>query len=361
MKKLLVVLLLAIVLVAAGRAADPPGAMVARYWEKLKNGSVHCLLCPRSCVIGDNERGFCTARINHGGTLYTLAYGNPVTLQVDPIEKKPFNHVSPGASVFSLAVSGCNMRCLFCQNWQISQSKPDETGSAYISPEEMAERAVASGAHYIAFTYTEPTIFYEYMLDIAKAAKKRGLKNVIHSCGYINEQPLKELLPYIDAVNVDLKGFDEEFYRKMGSYASLQPVLDTLKRVKAAGVWLELTCLIIPGQNDDPQMIRKMSVWIRENLGPDVPVHFSRFHPAFKLNNLPSTPVEKLEECCRIASEEGLHYIYLGNVPGHPLESTYCPNCKKMIVSRTGYSISAVHIKEGKCVFCGYPIAGRWD
>jgi pyruvate formate lyase activating enzyme len=333
---------------------------VARYWEKLQDTVIQCRLCPRKCVIQDGSRGFCTVRINKGGTLYTLGYGNPVAIHIDPIEKKPFFHVSPGARVYSLAVAGCNMRCLFCQNWQISQAKPDDAESYSMTPQDIVDAAFKENCKFIAYTYTEPTVFFEYMLDIAKRARQKGIKNTMHSCGYINPEPLKELLTYMDAVNIDLKGFNEQFYRKMGAFAELPPVLDTLKTIQAQGVWLEITNLVIPGQNDSPEEIRAMCVWIKENLGKEVPVHFSRFMPAFKLANLPPTPIEKLEEAYGIARETGLAYVYIGNVPAHPQENTYCPHCKKILVSRVGYEIKAMHIKNGTCVYCGSLIAGRW-
>jgi len=343
-------------------AEEKSGLHIASYWEKLKNSVVQCRLCPRRCVIQNGMRGFCTARINKDGTLYSLGYGKPVALNIDPIEKKPFFHVSPGARVYSLAAAGCNMRCLFCQNWQISQAKPDEIGSYSMSPGEVVDAAIKNDCRFIAYTYTEPTVFYEYMLDIAKIARQKGIKNTMHSCGYINPEPLKELLKYMDAVNIDLKGFDEEFYRKMGAFAELQPVLDTLKTIKEQGVWLEVTNLVIPGQNDNPDEIRKMCVWIRENLGDEVPLHFSRFMPSFKLANLPPTPVEKLEEAYKIARSAGLKYVYIGNLPvGYPQENTYCPNCGKLLVARAGYEINEINIKDGKCGYCGYKIAGRWE
>lgn len=332
----------------------------ASYWEKVKGKIVRCRLCPRQCVLDVNQRGVCTVRVNRDGTLYTLGYGNPVAVHVDPIEKKPFFHVMPGETAFSIAVAGCNMRCLFCQNWQISQSRPDEVETYDLPPEEVVRRAQERGSPFIVYTYTEPTVFYEYMLDTAKLAKKKGLKNGMHSCGYINPGPLKELLKYMDAVNVDIKGFSREFYNKMGMMAELEPVLETLKTVKAAGVWLELTNLVIPGENDDPRKVREMCIWIKDNLGEDVPVHFSRFMPAYRLANLPPTPVEKLEECRRIAMECGLKYVYIGNVPGHYAESTYCPQCGKLLVGRTGYRISENNILNGKCKFCGYKIPGIW-
>jgi pyruvate formate lyase activating enzyme len=334
---------------------------VASFWNKVKGTIVQCQLCPRRCILADGQRGICTARINKKGTLYTLAYGNPVTLQVDPIEKKPFFHVVPGEKAFSLAVAGCNMRCLFCQNWQISQSRPDETENYNISPEAVVDLAIKNNCKFIAYTYTEPTIFYEYMLDIAKIAKQKGLRNTMHSCGYVNQEPLKDLLKYMDAVNVDLKGFSSAFYNKMGLMAELQPVLETLKTIKAQGVWLEITNLVIPGENDSPALIRKMCLWIKDNLGDDVPLHFSRFVPLFKLANLPPTPAEKLLEAYSIAKETGLKYVYIGNVPGNPQENTYCPNCKRSLVSRTGFSINEVNIQDGNCKFCGYKISGIWQ
>jgi pyruvate formate lyase activating enzyme len=298
--------------------------------------------------------------VNRGGTLYTLGYGNPVAVHVDPIEKKPFFNALPGSGAFSIAVAGCNMRCIFCQNWQISQSRPDEATAYGMGPEKVVSGAIGNNCPFIVYTYTEPTVFYEYMLDISKLARSKGLRNGMHTCGYINEAPLKELLKYMDAVNVDLKGFNDSFYRKMGAFASLEPVLDTIKTVKKEGVWLEITNLIIPGVNDDAADIKKMCEWIKANVGADVPLHFSRFTPSFKLQNLPPTPVSKLEEAYRIAKAAGLNYVYIGNIPGHPGENTYCPKCGRVVVARTGYEVTANNIVDGKCRFCGHPIAGLW-
>lgn len=363
MKRIVLIALAALFLfiffISQNAYADVP-EHVASYWDKVNREFVQCRLCPRKCTIADGQRGICTVRVNRGGTLYTLGYGNPVSLAVDPIEKKPFFHVEPGSPVFSLAVAGCNMRCLFCQNWQISQSKPDEVRSYKLNPEEVVGEAIKNRCKYIAYTYTEPTIFYEYMLDIAKAAKKNGLKNTMHTCGYINQDPLIELLKYMDAVNVDLKAFSDKFYKKMGLVAQLGPVLDTIKTVKKHGVWLEITNLVIPGENDDPKEIRKMCEWIKDNVGDEVPLHFSRFMPTFRLTNLPPTPVEKLEEARKIAMETGLKYVYIGNVPGYAGEDTICPNCGKVAVKRRGYSVEDVNIKDGGCKFCGYKIAGVW-
>jgi len=333
----------------------------ASYWQTIKDGTLQCLLCPRKCILNSGQRGVCTVRINKEGKLFSLGYGNPVAIHIDPIEKKPFFHVSPGASVYSLAVAGCNMRCVFCQNWQISQSKPDEAKSYDLSPSEAVDQAIENNCHFVAYTYTEPTVFYEYMFDISKLASARGVKNTMHTCGYINQEPLNELLKYMYAVNVDLKGFSKEVYTKIGQMAQLEPVLETLKTIKNAGVWLEITCLIIPGLNDETAKIKQMCEWIRENLGEEVPVHFSRFMPAFRLMNLPPTPLEKLEEAYKIARNAGLKYVYIGNVPGHSGESTICPNCGRIIIKRIGYEILENNIKDGKCGFCGNKIAGRWS
>jgi pyruvate formate lyase activating enzyme len=360
MKKAVLIMLILSLVLLQNAYADPAGH-VASYWKKVSRGLVQCLLCPRKCTIADKQRGICGVRVNKGSALYTLGYGNPVSIAIDPIEKKPFFHVAPGSPVFSLAVAGCNMRCLFCQNWQISQSRPDEVEAYDLSPAEAVDSAIKNGCKYIAYTYTEPTVFYEYMTDIAKRAKARGLKNTMHTCGYINQEPLIELLKYMDAVNMDLKAFDDKFYRKMGLMAELSCVLETIKTVKAQGVWLEITNLLIPGENDDPEKIRKMCVWIKENVGDEVPLHFSRFMPTFRLTNLPPTPVEKLEEAREIAMKAGLKYVYVGNAPGYKGENTYCPGCGKVVVARRGYRVEEINVRNGKCKFCGCKIAGAWE
>ncbi|MFH1665115.1 MAG: AmmeMemoRadiSam system radical SAM enzyme [Candidatus Omnitrophota bacterium] len=355
-------LLVSVVFQGDGYAATPrkPVPRPAMYWQKVRDKIVQCVLCPRKCILDTGQRGLCTVRVNKDGTLYTLGYGNPVAVHIDPIEKKPFFNVMPGARAFSIAVAGCNMRCLFCQNWQISQARPDETLNYDMPPERVVFEAKKNDCEFIVYTYTEPTVFYEYMLDISKLAKKEGLRNAMHTCGYINPEPLEELLGYMDAVNVDLKGFNEGFYRKMGMLAELKPVLETIKAVKARGVWLELTNLLIPGQNDDPEEIRRMCLWIKDNVGAEVPLHFSRFTPSFKLQNLPPTPVEKLEEAYRIAKDAGLEYVYIGNVPGGEYENTYCPICGKLLIKRLGYRVMKNNIKDGECGSCGHEIPGIW-
>ncbi|MCM8773892.1 MAG: AmmeMemoRadiSam system radical SAM enzyme [Candidatus Omnitrophica bacterium] len=333
----------------------------ALYWQVEENGNVRCALCPRRCVIGKGDRGFCGVRINREGKLYTLAYNNPVAIAVDPIEKKPFFHVLPGTGAFSLAIAGCNMRCLFCQNWHISQAKPDETINYTLSSADIVRMAKKYNCPSVVFTYTEPTVFYEYMLETAKLAKQEGLLVGMHSCGYINEEPLGELLMYMDFINVDLKSFSPDFYREMSNGADLNSVLITLKKIKEANVHLEITNLVIPTKNDSAQEVKKLCLWIRDNLGIDTPVHFSRFFPHYRLNNLPPTPVSTLKDIYNIAKQVGLRFVYIGNVPGIEEESTYCPKCNNLLIKRVGYSILENNIRDGKCKFCGEAIPGIWE
>jgi len=331
----------------------------ALFYQKLENKTVQCQLCPRRCTIANGGRGFCGVRENRDGTLYTLVYAKPVAIHIDPIEKKPLFHFLPSTTAFSIATAGCNLRCKFCQNWQISQAKPEEIDYVNLTPQDLINKAKESGAPTIAYTYTEPTIFYEYMLETAKLAKFFGIKNIMHSAGYINEEPLRQLAKYLDAANIDLKGFSNDYYAKMSS-ATLEPVLKALKVLKEEGVHLELTNLVLPGYNDDPETITKMCLWIKENLGPDTPLHFSRFFPMYKLVSLNPTPVESLERARKIALDCGLRYVYIGNVAGHPAENTYCPKCKAMLIERRGYFILQNNIIDGKCKFCGEKIAGVW-
>lgn len=333
----------------------------AMYYEKLPNNIVHCRLCPRNCIIPEGKRGFCNVRENRGGTLYTLVYAEPVTVNIDPIEKKPLFHFLPGSKAFSVATVGCNLRCKFCQNWQISQAKPGEVKSIHISPQELVLKAIETGSPVIAYTYSEPTIFYEYMLETAKIARKAGLKNVMHSAGFINPEPLKALCPYLDAANIDLKGFTQKYYEDM-CLGNLDNVLESLKIIKQSGVHLEITNLVLAQLNDDPATVEKMCLWIRDNLGADTPLHFSRFWPMYKLAHLSPTPVEALERCRNIALKAGLKYVYIGNVPGNPAENTYCPKCGRPVVLRSGYTILEKNIDEhGRCKFCKQKIEGVWQ
>ena len=337
-----------------------PGLKEALFYQKLENKGVQCHLCPRNCFIANGGRGFCGVRENRGGTLYTLSFAKAVAIHIDPIEKKPLFHFLPSASAFSIATAGCNLRCKFCQNWEISQKRTEEVDYVYLEPQELVKKVKASGSPVIAYTYSEPTIFYEYMLETAKLARLSGIKNIMHSAGYINEEPLRQLAKYLDAANIDLKGFSNDYYAKI-SEGSLEPVLKTLKILKEEGVHLELTNLMLPGYNDDEETIAKMCLWIKENLGADVPLHFSRFFPMYKLVSLSPTPVESLEKARKIALGSGLKYVYIGNVPGHLAENTYCPKCGNMLVERRGFFVLQNNIKDGKCKFCGEKIAGIWN
>ncbi len=331
----------------------------ALYYKKLTDNKIQCLLCPRECVVSAGNKGFCRVRKNINGEYYTLVHSNPCAVHIDPIEKKPLFHFLPGTTALSLATAGCNFTCKNCQNWDISQTSPEQTDNIEISPHKMVELAVQYQTPTIAYTYTEPSIFFEYMLDIAKLAHKNGVLNIYHSNGYLNPEPLKELIPYLDGANVDLKGFSEDFYKDITG-GTLAPVLNTLKTLKKSDVWLEITNLVIPTKNDSEKMLKEMCVWIKRELGSDVPVHFSRFYPQYKLQNLPPTPVETLQKAAQIAKNVGLDYVYIGNVAGVKEESTYCPGCKKILIERRGYSIRQVNIENGKCKFCKKTIPGHW-
>lgn len=343
-----------------GAQAEPlPGKREALYYTKINKNTVQCELCPRRCMLMDGIRGFCRVRQAEKGKLYSLVYGTPCSYHIDPIEKKPLYHMLPASPIFSIATAGCNLRCKFCQNWTISQRAPEETPNIKMNPQQVVQQALANNCASIAYTYSEPIIFYEYMLDTARLAKEKGLKNVMVTAGYINEQPLRELSKYIDAANVDLKGFDENYLRKVCGQ-ELAPLLAALKIFKEEGVHLELTNLIVPTLNDDMQTIKKMCLWIRDNLGPDTPLHFSRFTPMYQLKNLYLTPTSTLEEAKRTAEEAGLKFVYIGNVPGHSAEDTFCPDCEALLIERAGYIIKQNNIVQGKCRFCGRSIPGIW-
>ena len=333
----------------------------AKYFNSLDDNLVQCILCPNKCSMFPGFRGKCGVRENRDGVLYTLVFGRPCSVHIDPIEKKPLFHFLPGTSAFSIATAGCNMRCLFCQNWQISQRLPEETSNVDLPPEDVVKYAVSRKCSSIAYTYTEPTVFYEYMLETAKIARRHGIKNVLKTCGKVNIEPLKELLQYADAANVDLKGFDEKFYREI-CFSHLQPVLDVIKFYHRTGTWLEITNLVIPTLNDSDNFIRKLCGFVRDELSYDVPIHFSRFYPTYKLTNLPRTPVETVERACRIARKMGLRYVYSGNVPGHIEESTRCHSCGELLIHRVGYMIQKNLMQNGQvCPFCGTTIAGVWQ
>jgi len=355
--------------VAGARSSLKPGDVVegeelpareASWYRKLDERKVECQLCPQACTVADAERGTCGVRENRNGVYYTLVHGLACSVHVDPIEKKPLFHVLPGEQAFSYATAGCNVECKFCQNWEISQFRPEQVRAYYLPPESLAEAARRSGARLTAATYSEPVVFWEYVRDAAIAAKKAGLRPTVISNGYIQEQPLRDVLPLLDAVKVDLKSFREKFYVEQVR-GHLEPVLKALEIIRAAGVWLEIVVLLVPTLNDSEAEVRDLARWVKANLGPDVPVHFTRFHPTYRLTNLPPTPVSSLERAWRVARAEGLRYVYLGNVPGHPAENTHCPACGEIVIERLGFRIQKNHIKDGRCGKCDHAIPGVWS
>lgn len=329
----------------------------AMFYTKLDNKRVLCELCPRHCVIEPGKRGFCRNRENQNGTLYSIVYNQPCSIGIEPIEKAPFYHFLPGEMRLTIATAGCNQRCKYCQNWQISQKSVEELDNYYKTPQDIVKEAQEQNLKIICFTYSEPTVFYEYMYDIAVLAKQAGIKTAVVSGGYINPEPLKELCKVVDAIKIDLKGFNEDFYQDVcGTH--LQPVLDACKIVKKSGVHFEIVNLVVPTLNDDTSMIKAMCYWIKDSLGTNIPLHFTRFYPQYKLPNLPPTPVSTLENAVQIARRVGLKYVYIGNVAGHEFDNTYCPNCHKLLIKRQGYTISENNIVNGKCKFCGTKIYG---
>jgi pyruvate formate lyase activating enzyme len=321
---------------------------------------VQCQLCPHQCSLAPDDRGVCRSRVNKDGKLYSLAYGNPCAIHVDPIEKKPLFHFLPSTTTYSIATAGCNLRCLNCQNWTISQFQPEETNNTDLMPEQVVLSAQQNSCQSIAYTYSEPITFYEYMYDTSKIAKKEGIKNVMVTAGYINEKPFRDLCKVIDAANIDLKGFDEKIHIKLNG-ALLPPILDTLKVAKDEKIWFEITNLVVPSWTDDLDKIREMSQWLYKNGLEDYPLHFSRFQPMYKLTHLPPTPVSTLTRAREIAMEEGIKFVYVGNVPGINAQNTYCPKCGELVVERKGYSVINNGLVNGTCSKCGEQIAGVWE
>jgi pyruvate formate lyase activating enzyme len=340
-------------------AEDLP-AREASWYKKLDRRKVECQLCPQACVVADMERGTCGVRENRGGTYYTLVHSLACSIHVDPIEKKPFFHVMPGEQALSYATAGCNVECKFCQNWEISQFRPEQVRSYHLPPELMVTAAKRSGAKLTAATYSEPVVFWEYVRDAAKAAKAAGVKPTVVSNGFIQKEPLEEVLPLLSAFKVDLKAFTDTFYTEQVR-GKLEPVLEALKIIHSAGVWLEIVVLLVPTLNDSEDEIRRLAAWVAKNLGPDVPVHFTRFHPTYRLTNLPPTPVTTLERAWRAAKGQGLNFVYLGNVPGHEAENTTCPGCGEIVIRRMGFRILKNHLREGRCGSCERAIPGVWS
>ncbi|MHC4913922.1 MAG: AmmeMemoRadiSam system radical SAM enzyme [Planctomycetota bacterium] len=334
----------------------------ASWWEPLSGGAVRCTLCPRRCTLPPGGRGFCRVRSNYGGKMFTLVYGSPVAANsMDPIEKKPLYHVLPGSRVTSVATAGCDLGCIFCQNWEISQAYPEETPPRPLSPLELVRRAQRAGSAAVAYTYTEPTVFYEYMLDTARLARKAGLRNLWVTCGYIEEKPLRELAEVIDAANVDLKGFTDEFYRKYCK-AERAPVMRTIRLLPKLGVHVEVTNLVIPGANDDEKSVRAMCRWIVKEVGPETPLHFSRYRPDYKMRRPGPTPLATLVRLREVAREEGLKHVYIGNIAAPDGGTTRCAKCGGVLVERAyGYVIRTNRLEPGgACPDCGAKALGIW-
>jgi pyruvate formate lyase activating enzyme len=323
--------------------------------------AVACELCPRRCVIPEGGAGDCRIRVNLGGKLRATTYGRPSAIHIDPMEKKPLFHFHPGTSVFSIATAGCNLHCLNCQNWQLSQRGGEEMEQIYrADPPEVVKAAKEQGCKSLAYTYSDPVVFYEYVYDTSAIARRAGLNNTYHTAGYINPKPLRRLCKLLDASNTDLKAFDDGFYRRVTG-ATLQPVLDTLVTLREEGVWLEVTNLLIPTLNDDLAMIRRMATWMRDELGADTPLHLSRFQPQYRMRNLPPTPVEALDRARREALDAGLRYVYIGNVPGHEANSTYCPTDGTLLIRRVGFMVVENKLTaDGRCPTCNQTIPGVW-
>lgn len=332
---------------------------LAMYQEETARG-IMCRICPNECVLKEGELSKCNNRKVHNSKLYTLAYGNPCSVNIDPVEKKPLYHFYPGSRAYSIATAGCNLVCLNCQNWTISQTSPDKTRNYDLPPEEVVSDCINNNCKSIAYTYSEPVTFYEYVYETARIARNSGIKNIMKSNGYINPEPLRNLCSVIDAANIDLKAFTESTYLKLTG-GKLQPVLDSLKVYLDMGVWLEITNLVVPTWSDNLKEIRDMCRWLNNNGFSKTPLHLSRFYPLHKLEQLPPTPVETLNEAAKIAKEEGMRHVYTGNVPGNELSNTICPDCKTTLISRNGFRITSNAIRGGKCSNCSRPVEGIWS
>jgi len=333
----------------------------AKWFHPTEDGKLQCDLCPRDCRLGDGQRGMCFVRQRNGDAMELTTYGRSSGFALDPIEKKPLNHFYPGTSVLSFGTAGCNLACKFCQNWDISKSREMDTLVDEASPEAIAQAALRGGARSVAFTYNDPTIFAEYAMDTADACHAVGLATVAVTAGYIHAEPRREMYAKIDAANVDLKAFTDDFYWKQAA-AHLEPVKDTLRYlVHETSVWTEITTLLIPGLNDSDRELHELSQWIATDLGPDVPLHFSAFHPDYKMADIPRTPPETLRRARAIARAEGVRYVYTGNVHDREGDTTCCPGCKAPVIERDWYEILSSNVDHGRCKSCGTAIPGRFD
>lgn len=329
------------------------------FYQKCYGNKVACLVCPNHCELSVGDRGVCRSKVNLGGKLYSIAYGNPCSATIDPIEKKPLFHFKPRTRAFSIATTGCNLRCLNCQNWEISQSRPEDMGTSELFPPEVIKAARASGSASIAYTYSEPISFYEYMFDTAREARKNGIANLMITNGYINTEPLNKLCTVLDGANVNLKSFSDDIYRRLNG-GRLDPVLSTLKTLHERAVHLEITNLLVPGYTDNEDMVKHMCSWILKNVGPDHPLHFLRFFPKYKLDRLAPTPISTLTRFRDMAMKEGIRYVYVGNVAGHEGNNTYCHSCGKLLLERKGYFILTYNLDGRHCRFCRAEVPGVW-
>lgn len=334
---------------------------LAKWWEVQSNEKILCTLCPRYCTLGEGQNGFCYIRKNIGGELFSIGYGHPTGFAVDPVEKKPLSHFLPGTTVLSFGTAGCNLGCKFCQNWSISKAKLDNLNSLNVTPDDVVKLAKRYKTPSIAYTYNDPTIFGEYVIDISKIAREEGIKNVMVTAGYIDKEARKEVYQYIDAANVDLKAFTETFYHKI-TFSHLGDVLDTLVWLKKeTGIWFEITTLLIPGENDSTDEIHKMCDWIVENLDENVPLHFTAFHPDFKMLDKPRTHASTLTSARDIAQRAGINYCYVGNVHDIDGQTTFCPNCKSAVIVRDWHSVLENKLKDGSCPACLSEISGVFN
>ena len=346
--------------------SDLGSTFPGRYWHALEDGRVQCDICPRYCKLREGQRGLCFVRANYKGGIVLTTYGRSSGFCIDPVEKKPLNHFLPGTPILSFGTAGCNLTCKFCQNWSISKAREFDKLADQASPEAIANAAVKTGCRSVAFTYNDPVIFLEYAIDVAQACHRRGIKTVAVTAGYIAPEPRAEFYRYMDAANVDLKGFTERFYHELCT-GHLEAVLDTLKYIKHhTNTWLEITTLLIPGENDSDEELDALSRWVNENLGPDVPLHFSAFHPDWKMMDKPNTPPATLTRAREIALKNGLHYVYTGNVHDPQGGSTYCPKCRGLLLGRDWYNLTACNLSfegnhRGNCKFCGEPMPGVFD
>ncbi|MCK4283627.1 MAG: AmmeMemoRadiSam system radical SAM enzyme [Candidatus Brocadiae bacterium] len=345
---------------ASKRAMMDGSVTEAMHYEELSGGRVRCKLCFRECIIGEGGRGFCENRENRQGKLYTLVFNRPCALQIDPIEKEPLYHFLPATTIFCVSTASCNYRCRFCQNWHLSYSGPEDVSAYDLTAADIVQYAKRNGCPTISHTYAEPTVHYEYLLAVAREARKEGLRFIYHTNLGIRPEPLEEILPLVSALSIDLKGFHQDYYGRMCN-ANLATVLENLKIVRRSGTHFELVNLVLPTQNDDPGQVEEMCTWIRDNLGADTPLHFSRFHPTHRFRELPATPIKTLERCCDIAQEAGLSFVSIGNVPGHRANSTYCPDCGKRLIHREHFAVLENRVKEGSCPDCGRKLPGVWS